>query len=621
MWSIITEYLSAYSAFDTPLFVVAIAIILVGNAAIWRHAGAVSAVLLPTCLVYLVLLSGWREMNSPAFFQWNLVALIWPLLAIPLGIGMTQLLTVGIASNAGRNVARQLGEPMARVLPAAGVVLLLSAIFSGWPTGWREMPAVYHEAALATRTLLVEPAEWLNLNGTPGDIVLSVQAGAIRNTLNHGAVYDLTGGGSPTIIRRPVDLATLEEFDIDWVVIWDDGASRSVPELDFRQGFSGVPGAEYPLDKIAVWRTDLDLIDVPPDVYQSARLDGLSLLGSFDVGDPQSEIETNYAGGKGRFVYEWSSAYGRGSRLTDSYSLQPVGGFDRFTLPASPGTPAILAIRYDRTRTGALSIRANGVDLGDVQLGPNDNPDAIVTVSVPASLVISNAIEFEVGYESAQTGQLAILRYWSFAADESSVGRGPLVAAPASAEQLVLSDSFTDLDLIEAGLHFPDAARLVTSWRVDGGTWNIVQGRMQESSGLNQDARLVIEAPGAREISLDIVWQNGPVGLIFGYADSRNWSMYYFFPDIRGFQEMRFGVMDDGIFSVRGSTLTPNRVAGDTLTLGIRINEQGSVTGFLDGRPATEMPRGAVNTDATSFGVMSHGPGNAFDNFVAHELR
>ncbi|MCH8230567.1 MAG: hypothetical protein IIA53_09590 [Chloroflexi bacterium] len=621
MWTIITEYLSAYSAFDTPLFIASIAIILIGNAAIWRRTGAVSAILLPTCLAYLYFLSGWREMNSPAFFQWNLVALIWPLIAIPLGVGMTQVLTLAITSNAGRNVADQLGEPMARILPAVGVVLLLLGISSGWPTGWRELPPAYHEASLATRTLMIEPAEWLNENGSPGDVVIAVQANAIRNTLNHGSVYDLTGGGSPDIIRRPVNFATLKEFDADWIIIWDDDAARAVPELDFEQGFSQISGPEYPLDHIAVWRAILDLTDVPPDVFQSVRLEGLQLLGSFDIGDPQSEIETGYTGGEGRFVYEWASSYGRGARLTESYSLQPVGGFDRFTLPASPNTPAVLAIRYDRTRIGALSISANGVDLGVVQLGPSSSPDAIVTVSVPASLVTANVIEFEVGYETASAGELAILRYWSFAADESSVGRGPLVRVPTSAEQLVLSDSFTDLDNIETGLHFPDSARVATSWRVDGGNWRIVQGQVQESLGLNQDARLVIEAPGAREISFDVVWRNSPVGLIFGYVDPQNWSMYYFFPDVQGFHDMRFGVMNNGIFTVTGAASVTNREQGDTLTIGIRINEDGTVSGFLDGSPAAVMPQGGVNIDATLIGMMSRGTGNTFDNFVAHELR
>ncbi|MCZ6539018.1 MAG: hypothetical protein O6922_04240 [Chloroflexi bacterium] len=621
MWSIITDYLSAFSPFDTPLFVAAIAIILIGNAAIWRRTGAVSTVLLPACLVYLYFLSGWREMNSPAFFQWNLVALIWPLIAIPLGIGMTQVLAVGISSNAGRNVAGQLGEPMARILPAVGVFVLLVGISSGWPTGWRDLPPAYYEGTLATRTLMIEPAEWLNENGSPGDVVLGVEGSAVRVTLEHSSVYDLTGGGSPDIIRRPVNSTTLNEFDIDWIIMWDDGAARSIPELGFEQGFSQISGAEYPQDNIAVWRAELDLIEVPPDVYQSVRLEGLTPLGSFDIGDPESEIESSYAGGGGRFVYEWATSYGRGAKLTESYSLQPAGGFDRFTLPASPNTPTILAIRYDRTRIGALSISANGVDLGVVQLRPGSTPDAIVTASIPASLVTANEIEFEVRYETALSGELAILRYWSVAADESSIGRGPVVNVPASAEQLVLSDSFTDLDFVEAGLHFPDSARLATNWQVDGGEWSIVQGRVQESFGFNQDARLVIEAPGAREISVDVVWQNGPVGLMFGYIDPRNWSMYYFFPDILGLHEMRFGVMNNGIFSVTGSAIIPNREPGDTLTLGIRINDTGTVVGFLDESPAAAMQQGPVNIDATLVGIMSHGPGNAFDSFVAHELR
>ncbi len=621
MWSIITGYLSTYSAFDTPLFVASIAIILVGNAAIWRRAGAVSIVLLPMSLAYLYFLSGWREMNSPAFFQWNLVALIWPLLAIPLGIGMTQLLTVGLASNAGRNVANQLGEPMARILPAAGVFVLLLGISSSWPTDWRELPPAYHEAALATRTFMIEPAEWLNENGSPDDVVMAVQASAIRNTLDHGSVYDMTGGGSPNITRRPLNSATLNEFDADWIITWDDGAARSVPELDFRQRFSAVSGTEYPLDQIAVWRANLDLIDIPPDTYQLVRLEGLPLLGSLDIGDPQSEIDTNYTGGEGRFAYEWTSAYGRGARLTESYSLQPVGGFDRFTLAAIPETPLILAIRYDRTRLGALSISANGVRLGVAQLRSTDSPDAIVTVSVPASLVSSDEILFEVDYETAVTGELAILRYWSFAAEESAVGRGPVVTVPISSEPLVLSDSFTDLDLIEAGLHFPDSARVTTNWRVDGGKWSIVEGQVQEFFGLNQDARLVIEVPGAREISVDVIWEKGPVGLIFGYADPQNWSLYYFFPDSQGLHEMRFGVLRNGIFSITGSAIIEAREQGDTLALGIRIDESGTVSGFLNGEPAAVMSEGAGNTETSIIGLMSRGQGNAFDNFVANELR
>ncbi|MCH7972180.1 MAG: hypothetical protein IH960_14250 [Chloroflexi bacterium] len=97
--------------------------------------------------------------------------------------------------------------------------------------------------------------------------------------------------------------------------------------------------------------------------------------------------------------------------------------------------------------------------------------------------------------------------------------------------------------------------------------------------------------------------------------------MYYFFPDVQGFHDMRFGVMNNGIFTVTGAASVTNREQGDTLTIGIRINEDGTVSGFLDGSPAAVMPQGGVNIDATLIGMMSRGTGNTFDNFVAHELR
>ncbi|MEE8045694.1 MAG: hypothetical protein V3T49_02520, partial [Dehalococcoidia bacterium] len=74
MRAIITDYMPEYSAFDTPLFIASLAIILIGFTAIWRRARTTSVVLLPLCLVYLYFLSGWRNLDSPAFFQWNLVA-------------------------------------------------------------------------------------------------------------------------------------------------------------------------------------------------------------------------------------------------------------------------------------------------------------------------------------------------------------------------------------------------------------------------------------------------------------------------------------------------------------------------------------------------------------------
>ena len=621
LWAIFTEYMSEYSAFDTPLFIASIAIILIGSTAIWRRANATSLVLIPTALVYLYMLAGWRDMNSPAFFQWNLIALIWPMIAIPLGVGMTHILAVGISSNAGRNVAAQLGEPISRIAPAAGAVLLLVGISSSWPNEWRELPPNYHVGALATQGLMIEPAEWLNENGTSDDVVIAVQAGAIRSTLNHGGVYDLTGGGSPHIIRRQMNTVTLEEFEASWIVIWDDSAARSIPVLNFTEGFTEFSGPEYPLDRIAVWRAETNLIDVQPDDIQLVQFDGLPMLGSFDIGDSESEFSAGYSGGGDRSIYESTSSYGAGYQLTESHSTQPAGGFDRFTLPGSPDDPLILAIRYDPVRTGIVSVRANGVDLGTAALTENSSIDSIVAVPIPSNISNSERLEIEVNYDVAYTGLLSILRYWAFTADESQVGRGPDVTIPESTSTLIVSDSFTDLDKLQSGLHFPDASRIVSSWQTDGGRWSIVDGQLQESFGSNLDARILIEAPRAREISTDIVWQNAAVGIVFGYSDPQNWMMFFFFPDINGIHQVRFGVMKNGVFTAPASGIVENATPGDDVNLHVRINPDATITGFFNGIDTATLHLDEDYVDTGFIGVMSHGPGNLFDNFVAHELR
>lgn len=621
LWTIITEYMSEYSAFDTPLFIASIAIILIGNTAIWRRANAASLVLLPTALIYLSLLAGWRDMNSPAFFQWNLIALIWPMIAIPLGVGMTHVLVVGISSNAGRSVAKQLGEPISRIAPGAGVVILLIGISSGWPTEWRELPPTYHQGALATQELMIEPAEWLNANGTSDDVVIAVQASAVRNTLNHGGVLDLTGGGSPHITRRQMNKTTLEQFDASWIVMWDDAAARSVPVLNFTEGFTEISGPEYPLDRIAVWRAETNLIEVEPDEIRLAHLEDLPLLSSFDIGDPESEFSAGYSGGADRAIYESTSSYGSGFQLTESYSSQPAGGFDRFILPATPDSPMVLAIRYDPTRTGVVSVRANGVDLGTVILSESNDIDSIVLIPIPANISLSDQLAIEVNYDVAYSGRLTLLRYWAFTADETLVGRGPSVAIPDSASTLVVSDSFTDPDSLESGLHFPDSARIVSSWQTDGGKWGIVRGKLQEFFGSNLDARLVIEAPDAREISTDINWHEGAVGVVFGYTDPQNWLMYFFFPDVLGIHEVRFGVMKDGIFTPAASGIVPTATPGDDINIHIRINSDATVTGFFNGNDTATLLLEDDYVDTGFIGVMSHGSGNLFDNFVAHELR
>jgi hypothetical protein len=480
---------------------------------------------------------------------------------------------------------------------------------------------MYQQGAQATHALMIEPAEWLNENGADDDVVIAVQGNAIRATLDHGSVYDLTGGGSPSITRRPVNSVTLTEFAADWIVLWDDNAARTIPELEFYQGFTELSGSEYPLDNIAVWRSNLELIDAPPDEVTHISLDGLTSLGSFDIGDPELEFNASYVGGDDRFIYEWTSSYGRGKRLTESYSLQPTGGFDTFTIPSAADTPMLLVIRYDSTRVGELSIRINGIDLGTVRLVENSEVDSLAIVPVPASVSTSDQMEVEVGYESARTGELAILRYWSFVANDSLVGRGPAVVIAPDSDPVLISDSFTDLDFTQSGLHFPDTAKSVSSWKTDVGDWKIAGGRMRESLGLDRDSRLIIEAPNAREISTDIHWQDDSVGIIIGYENPQNWAMYYFFPDIQGFQEVRFGVMDDGIFTPTTSALISNRQPGSDIELSVQIASDRTVTGLLDGNPVLTAQLADEEANGDFIGLMSRGSGNTFDNFEAHMLR
>jgi len=620
IWKTI-EHLTVYSAFDTPFFIFSLALIFVGSAAIWNRIKILSVILLPAGLVYLYLVSGWRDMSPRSFDEWSLITLIWPLVAIPLGAGMAHLLAVSFELNAGKTVAEQVGEPVARIAPSIVAVLLLLGVSSAWPSDWRMLPSEYHQGAQATHSLLIEPAQWLNENGSPDDVVIAVKAGAIRSALDQGHVYDLTGGGTQGIIGRPINSATLNEFTANWIVTWNDSAARSIAELEFAEGFSEPGGVEYPFGEIAVWKTNHNLTNVPPDEIQLAIYENLPVLGSFDIGDPQSELAANYIGDADRFVYEWESAYGVGSRLTESYSLQPEGGFDRFTLPSKPNEPALLVIRFDRTRTGKLAIKVNGVDLGIVDLLETEQVDSIATVPIPAAISDSDQFQIEVGYEVADSSQLAILHYWTFAASPQLVGRGPDVILPSESDTVVISDSFTDLNLIGSGLHFPDIARNPTSWRTDRGIWAINHGQMHELLGLPQDTRLLIEAADVREISTDVIWQNGPVGIVYGFADPANWMLYYFFPDDRGFQEVRFGVMVDGVYSRTEVWPIDNQAAGESFNLGIIINDDLSVTGLLDGVFTISTQLTKELNGAELVGLMSHGEGNAFDNFEAHSAK
>ena len=616
-FQIVTTHLTSYSAFETPLFFAAVAIALAGVAAIWHRVGAASLLLPVAGIAYLYMLAGWQELDSPAYSDWNLVALVWPIIAIPLGIGMAHLLVVAVASNGGRRIAEQVGEPIARILPGIGASVLILAISSGWPTAWHELPAEYHRGMVATQKLMIEPARWLNNNSSPDDVVLAVQGAAIRSELNGRSVYDLNGGGSPRVFRRPVDFKTLNEFDVDWVVLWDDGAARSVPELNFQAGFEGISGNEFPLDQIAVWRTVFNLRDVDPDRYQLPRLERLTLEDSLDIGDPIEELSKAYSGSDDRFVYEWTSSYGEGERLTESYSLQPVGGFDRFKMSATPNTPVVLAARYDRTRTGLVTLWVDGVFLGTVQLTATDIPDPIAIMPIPAAYVRGEEIEIEVGYTAATRNELAILHYWALQGDDSLVGRGPDVTILEPSARPVLSDSFSDPDNLEAGLHFPDSAKVASNWRVDGGEWRIHNGQMRQTADLDSDAKLMIKAPGTLEISAEVTWSDGPVGLVFDYIDQQNWSMYHFFPDIQGFHEMRFGVLQNGIYSPVASAPVRLRGSGETMKIEVRINSDGSVSGFLDGEPAGILPSDAERPGPGQVGIMSRSPGNAIDNFMA----